>query len=303
MTPTVVALVLLSALIHAAWSFFIKGSGDPLAFNVLQGLPLLFVFGALLLVVDVSTLSARFWWLMAATGLAHAVYLYGLSLAFAGGDLSLVYPIARSTPAFLPLVAVPLAGERLSWAGGVGIATVVAGMWAVQLGDDGSPDGGTRREALVRRLTSRPVRFAYLALAASVAYGLIDKLLVAELAGGPSPGALPPALLAFFALWTGCVVFFVPMALLRLPRGVLGRTLRREWRTVTIASLISIAGYSLILKALETAPASYVVAVRQSSVLFVLVLSVGLLGERPTAMRVAGAIATVTGVALIAIAG
>jgi uncharacterized membrane protein len=271
---------------------------------VLQGLPLLFVFGAMLLVVDVSALSARFWWLMAATGLAHAVYLYGLSLAFAGGDLSLVYPIARSTPAFLPLVAVPLAGERLSWAGGVGIATVVAGMWAVQLGGDGSPpDDVTRRGALVRRLTSRPVGFAYLALAASVAYGVIDKLLVTELAGGPPTGALPPSLVAFFALWAGCVVFFVPMALLRLPHGVLKRTLRKEWRTVTLASGIGIAGYSLILKALETAPASYVVAVRQSSVLFVLVLSVGILGERPTAMRVAGALATVTGVALIAIAG
>ena len=36
-----------------------------------------------------------------------------MSRAYEHGDLSLVYPIARSTPAFLPLVAVPLFGEVL----------------------------------------------------------------------------------------------------------------------------------------------------------------------------------------------
>ncbi len=47
---------------------------------------------------------------------------------------------------------------------------------------------------------------------------------------------------------------------------------------------------------------SYVVAARQTSVLFALALGVGWLGERPTAVRIAGAVATVTGVALLALA-
>ena len=37
-----------------------------------------------------------------------------MSRAFEHGDLTLVYPIARSTPAFLPLISVPLLGESIS---------------------------------------------------------------------------------------------------------------------------------------------------------------------------------------------
>ena len=64
-----------------------------------------------------------------------------MSLAFEHGDLTLVYPIVRSTPAVLPFIAVPLLGERISAIGGAGIATVVGGLWLVQLGR------GVRRQA------------------------------------------------------------------------------------------------------------------------------------------------------------
>jgi drug/metabolite transporter (DMT)-like permease len=66
--------------------------------------------------------------------------------------------------------------------------------------------------------------------------------------------------------------------------------------------VISLASYGFILEALRTAPASYVVAVRQSSVLFVLILSVLLLRERPGPARLLGAGITVAGVAVIAMA-
>ena len=56
----------------------------------------------------------------------------------------------------------------------------------------------------------------------------------------------------------------------------------------------------LILEALRTAPVSYVVAIRQTSVIFAVILAVGWLGERPSRLRVLGSLATVLGVALIA---
>ncbi len=302
MTAEVLVLVLLSALIHAVWSFSIKGSNDPLAFNVVQTIPLTIAFVITLFLVDLSSLSARFYWLLATTGIAHGVYLYGLSLALSGGDLSLVYPIARSTPAFLPLIAVPLAGEHLTAGGIIGIATVVVGMWTVQFGGAGGT-GRLDSGSLWHRLTAPHFRFAYLALAATVVYGLLDKALMLELTAGALPGPIPPAVFCFFALWLTCSVFFVPAALLRMKRGSLGRALRTEWKRATGAAVISVVGYSLILKAYETAPASYVVAVRQASVLFVLGLSIAFLGERPGRLRIIGAFATVAGVALVAIAG
>ena len=63
----------------------------------------------------------------------------------------------------------------------------------------------------------------------------------------------------------------------------------------------SLLSYSLILQAFQTAPASYVVAVRQVSVLFALLFAVGWLRERPDRRRVVGATATVVGVVLISL--
>jgi drug/metabolite transporter (DMT)-like permease len=63
----------------------------------------------------------------------------------------------------------------------------------------------------------------------------------------------------------------------------------------------SLLGYGLILEAYKTAPASYVVAVRQVSVLFALLFAVVWLRERPDRRRVIGAAATVVGVALISL--
>jgi drug/metabolite transporter (DMT)-like permease len=88
-----------------------------------------------------------------------------------------------------------------------------------------------------------------------------------------------------------------------MERGSLTRALRLEWKRATVAAVISLVGYSLILEAFESAPASYVVAVRQASVLFVLGLSIVFLGERPGPMRILGAVATVIGVALVALLG
>jgi drug/metabolite transporter (DMT)-like permease len=301
-TPDVLGLVLASALIHAVWSFSIKGSRDPLSFNVVQTIPLTLAFLATLFFVDLTALSGRFYWLLLGTGVAHGAYLYGLSLALSGGDLSLVYPIARSTPAFLPLFAIPLTGERLTGAGMIGIATVVAGMWTVQFGGTAGRDEADAG-SLFGRLTAPHFRFAYLALAATVAYGLLDKALMLELSDSALPGPIPPPVFGFFALWLTCSLFFVPAALIRMERGSLGRALRSEWKRASVAATISVVGYSLILKAFETAPASYVVAVRQVSVLFVLALSIAFLGERPGRLRILGAIATVAGVALVAVAG
>ena len=65
-------------------------------------------------------------------------------------------------------------------------------------------------------------------------------------------------------------------------------------------ALISFASYGLILQALRTAPVSYVVATRQISVLFAVAIGALRWRERPSRLRLLGALATVVGVALVA---
>jgi drug/metabolite transporter (DMT)-like permease len=288
------AIVLLSALLHAAWSVGIKGSRDPLAFNVLQVLVQALPAAALLLLgADLGALPAGLWALLAATGVAHGLYFYWMTRAYQAADLSLVYPIARSTPAFLPLVAVPLLGESITPAGAAGIATVVSGMWLVQAG------GGLRWRAFRDRGTV----FAYLTLACTVAYSLCDKGAMARLDTLAWSAPLPRAIAYYCLIELACGLLFLPLAVRRLAPGALAETWRGERRGVLAACAFTFASYALILQALRTAPASYVVAARQVSVLFAVGLGALLLGERPRPLRVLGAALTVAGVALLGLAG
>jgi len=285
------ALVLGSALLHAVWSVAIKSSGDPLCFSLLQSWVALAALAALAPWIPWASLGPGLWVLLAVTGPTHALYLFWMSKAYEHGDLSLVYPIARSTPAFLPLVAVPLFGETLHPGGAAGIAVVVAGIWLVHAGS-----ASWRWSTLMEPAT----RYAVLTLAATVAYSIVDKAAMAGLAERTWPSPLPRALVYMVLLTVAHAAAFAPLVLWSRGARALRETARLQLGTATAASLVSFVGYGLILRALETALVSYVVAVRQTSVLFAVLLGAVWLRERPGRPRLIGAAATVAGVALIA---
>lgn len=285
-------IVLLSALLHALWSAGIKGSRDPLVFNVLQVVPGMLMGAAILPWVALAEVPGPVWWLLAGTGVAHAVYFFWMTRAFEETDLSIAYPIARSTPAFLPFIAVPLLGDTISAAGAVGISIVVAGMWLVHTGGD----------VHWRALLAPGTQYAYLTLAATVAYSLFDKAAMAELSGAPWSAAVPRTVAFYFLIIWSSAPLFLLLAWRRLAPGALREGLRREAGKATLASLVSFAGYGLILLALQRAPVSYVVTVRQCSVLFAVLIGALWLKEQPGRPRILGATATVAGVALIALA-
>ena len=289
LTEFEIALVLGSALLHAGWSVAIKSSDDPLAFNLVQAwfAPLV---GLLLWPwLDLEALPASVWLWCALSGVAHALYFYWLTRAFEQGEMSLVYPIARSTPALVPFVAVPLLGESISLGGASGIAVVLLGMWAV--------NGGFVDR---HRLLEPAARYAGLTLLASVAYSLLDKRGMAELAATPLDSPLPRAAIFYVLLHVSLLIVFTPLVLRKRSPARLASALRACLLRGMTASAVSFVGYGLILAALATAPVSYVVAVRQTSVLFAVALSIVWLGERPGPLRIAGAAATVVGVGLIA---
>jgi drug/metabolite transporter (DMT)-like permease len=290
-SPTVIGLVLLSALLHAAWSASIKGSARPLAFTLAQHLIVLPV--ALLGVASAISelLTPRLLVCVAGTAVAHGLYGYWLALALERADLTLAYPIVRSTPALLPLLAAPLLGEVPSLLGALGIGVVVAGIWGVH-------GSGLH----VRSLAAPTLRYAWLTLLATVGYSLSDKAAMAALASGDRSGLAAP-LLWFCVINVASSFVFLPLAFRRVRASELRETLRAEGRRAVLAVVVSAIGYGLILAAFEHAPASYVVAVRQSSVLFAAWIGVSFLGERPGRARLVGAAATVAGVVLIGLGG
>ncbi|MDX1382782.1 MAG: EamA family transporter, partial [Thermoanaerobaculia bacterium] len=187
---------------------------------------------------------------------------------------------------------VPVLGERITAAGAGGIALVLAGVWLVQT------DG--RLE--LRRLWSRGLGFAYLTLAMTVAYSLVDKRAMEVLDAMEWGSPAPRAVVFYYLLAAGHLPFFWLLARRRLTVPRLGRALRGRALLVAGAVAASLTSYSLILEALRSAPVSYVVAARQSSVVFAVLLATLWLRESPSRPRLVGISLTVAGVVLVALA-
>src|SRR5689334_5963727 len=111
MPPTALALLLIAAILHASWNFFVKRAKEKQVFTW-WGLFIGSLCFIPLLIVN-HPFPASIWPYVISSALVEAVYYIVLTRAYANGDFSLVYPMARGTaPAFLLVWAVLFLGER-----------------------------------------------------------------------------------------------------------------------------------------------------------------------------------------------
>jgi drug/metabolite transporter (DMT)-like permease len=290
MTSLELGMVLLSALLHAAWNAYAKDTGSPTVFLAWLAIAHLTTGLLFLPFIEVSLVPDSLWAILGVSALFHTAYNFCLGRAYERAPLAVVYPISRSTPAVVALIAIPLLHDPVTPIGAAGIAVVMIGMWLVHT------DGRIEWKALV----SPGIGFAYLTLLTTAGYSLTDKMAMAELNAGWT-GELPAAFVYFFLGSFAYAPLFVGITLLRVPRQEFVDVLKARWGKILFGLVASLASYILILHALRTASVSYVTAVRQSSVVFAALLSLVILRERPTRARMIGALLNVAGVALIAI--
>lgn len=294
MPPFELALVLLSGLMHASWNAAMKGSETPIGFLLAIEVVSLALFVPIFAIgFDLREVPRDVWILTVVSAFVHAVYAYWLSRSYEMADLSLAYPIVRSTPAFVPFVAVPLMGESLSPTGVLGISLVVLSMWAVTT--DGRLDTAALR--------SKGALLACLTLATTVAYSLIDKEAMRLLAEAPWSSRLPRSLAFMTLMWLMYLPMFAVLARRSIHPAEVLAVIRTRTARVAASAVVAFSSYTLILHAMQTAPVSYITAVRQSSVLFALAIAVFALREQPGRVRILGGIANVAGVALIGFGG
>jgi uncharacterized membrane protein len=289
---TAVALVLISAVMHAARNFLTKTAHDKQVFvwwYELLGLLFfapVFVYGLWQASFDLEGI----WPIAALSGLLHFLYWLWLSRSLDEGDLSRVYPISRSAPALVCVIAVVFMGENISVWGAVGILLAALGVYTISL-------NRLTPAALIQPLRNfrndAATRYALLTLLAVAAYSLVDKQAVTR---------FHPVAFAFIYPWFS-------MALLSGYITTVKRegALRREWRTnrrsILACGVLGIFGYFLILMAFSLERISYVVGLRQISIVFSVLLGVLVLKERHGRQRMLSAVMIFVGVFLIARAG
>ncbi|MCK5670929.1 EamA family transporter, partial [Candidatus Bathyarchaeota archaeon] len=154
------ALVLASAVSHGLWNYMAKEGKDKESFMLLLNLTSLPLFlPVFLLVLPEIYLPLEIVPYLLVSGLAETVYFLGLGKAYESGDLSIVYPVARSSPVFVTIAAAVFLGETISMTGLLGILVIFIGVYILHL------KGMTREDlvAPVRYLMSGSSRYAIIA--------------------------------------------------------------------------------------------------------------------------------------------
>jgi drug/metabolite transporter (DMT)-like permease len=253
--PTVVGAVLLGAGLHATWNVGIRAGADRRRETALllggaaaiAALALPFLPGAAAGAVP----------FLIASVLLHVLYFALVAEAYARGGVSLAYPLMRGTaPMLATLIAWGALGEDLPPLGWAGICAISAGV-----------------VTLARRRGERAERIAVLvALGNAVVIALytVNDALGARTSGSPFA----------YALW----IFLLTAlpAIVWLNRG-------RGWRLPGPAEALrgfgggacTTGAYALALWAMAHAAVAPVAALRETSMLFGIVLARLALGERP----------------------
>ncbi|HMQ95208.1 MAG TPA: DMT family transporter [Amaricoccus sp.] len=278
-TPVFLA-VLAAALLHAAWNALVKQGADKhlgMTAVVIGHVPI-----ALVVLPFVPFPAPESWpWLLAGL-LLHTGYQLFLMMSYRIGDLTQVYPIARGTaPLLVAGVSVAFLGVHLAPLELLGVLTIGAGIMSMSLVRQ--RDGLRNRHA------------ALLALATGgfiAAYSLVDGT-GARLAG---------TALGYFG-WASignAAVFSGLMALTR--PGLLTQVFRRGKRAMLLGGGASFVAYSMVIWAFTQAPIALVTALRETSIVFALLIGVFLLGERLDLAKVASTMVTLLGGALLRLA-
>ena len=231
------------------------------------------------------------------SGVIHFFYWVCLSRAYTSGEISYVYPIARSAPGFLPFFAFLFLDERLSAQGLVGIFLILFSIYLLQLRGGGL----TFKDLLV--YIRRPASvWALLTLGTVIAYSLIDKAGMSEFYAHSAQRHAWQPVSYFLTESIIAMVLYGSYIMLWFPSRGITDIGHQEWKKVLATGVLSMLSYTIILYVYMTESVSYVVALRQCSVIFAVLLGGYLLKESQTKLRFMAAVVMVIGMFLIATA-
>jgi uncharacterized membrane protein len=291
MHPSAILLVLLSAAMHALRNFFNKKALDKQAFvwwYELFGLTFFTpVFIFTLFQEGTHTLISKTFVIL--SGFIHFFYWYFLTKALEKGDLSLTYPIMRSSPALVLIFSITILGENVSLLGISGILLVAFGVYTINMESLGFSQLFRPFRAMTR---DRAIQFAFLTLFSVACYTLVDKMAVST---------MDPVIFAYVYPWIS-LSLFTGYIFKAKPNDVLKKEWAAHKATILACGILSIFGYFLILLAFTIERMSYVVGLRQLSIVFAVLLGGQLLKEKNKKIRIASSIIIFTGAYLIAVA-
>jgi drug/metabolite transporter (DMT)-like permease len=272
--------VIAAALLHAVWNAMVKGGRDKqlnMAGVIVGHLPLSVLA---ILFSPLPTLHSLPY--LALGTLLHFGYQLFLLRSYHAGDLTQIYPIARgSAPMIVAAISVLILGIHLDLIELAAIAIIGIGILSIAL---------THKSA--GRLNLTGAKLALITGCFIAAYSLIDGI------GARHAGTA----LGFYG-WLGSANALIMLAYLKrtAPHQIPALWTHGK-RAFLLGGAASFTAYALVIWSFTQAPIALVTALRETSIIFALLIGVFFLREKLNLAKVASTAITLCGVALLRLA-
>lgn len=269
-----IGLLLIAAFSHAAWNAVLKSSGDRLfTMTTVMGIGVIF-YGPALFFVDVPPIDV--WPFLIASFLLHLGYFFFLTYAYRQGDLSAVYPVARGcSPLMVAGGAALFAGQALGPVATAGVVTASIGICLFAF-EKGMPT----------RHLMKPLMMAFVVSCFIASYTVVDGL-----------GILRTETPFGYIAWLNFLDGIPLLVWVFVAKGeAYVRFLKTDGRKAALGGILAMVAYGLVLYALSVGGMAHVSALRETSVLFAVILGAVTLGEKFGPIRWVAAVAIVSGV-------
>ncbi len=280
MSATVFMVVLGAALLHAGWNGLVKHSSDK--FLSMSAMVMGHTPFAVLLLMYAPMPDAASWGYIVTGALLHTGYQLFLLYSYRIGDLTQVYPIARgAAPLIVTFVSMVFLGVQFEQLQLLGIAAIGIGIMSLVIVRGGA-GLGNRNAGLLALATG-----CFIA-----AYSLVDGT-GARLAG-TAWGYYGWLSIINSAVFFAIMWFLKPSAL----KGVVGK----GRKLALLAGGGSFMAYGMVTWAFTQAPIALVTALRETSIVFALLIGVVVLKERVNLAKVVSVALSLFGAVLLRIA-
>jgi drug/metabolite transporter (DMT)-like permease len=270
-------LVIAAAIVHALWNTLVKTDGDRLSLIKIMSATQIVVSIALIPLVDIP--PAASWLYIAASAALNTGYMLLLRKAYAVGDLSLIYPLARGVaPLLVALTSIALLGESLTLTNKVAVLLIALGIISLTLTRSSSGMADTRA-----------IMLALATGTCTAAYTVVDGL-------GARTAGSAHGYMVWLSLVTSVLIVGIVHAQQRGQRPTISP---RTSRAGIAAGIMSYGGSWIVIWAMTKAPLALVSALRETGVVFAVMIGALVLKEAVNLRRLASIATTLTGTTML----
>ncbi len=254
MTNFVLIVILLAALMHAIWNSLISHASEKGLFTLALHVCSAVLAVPLLLVVGLPS-EASYPYLLISIFL-HGFYIFILTKVYANSAFGPAYIVMRGVaPVFVMIITLLWMGESFDRDSSLGILFLTLGILFLM---------NTHQAKITRSIRWSQIKFALLNSAVIAAYTVIDGA-GARLSGNP---------LAYVLLSAVFEPILVYALAYRNQTSQLLLFSRSNAFLIVFGSAISLAGYAMVLWAMTVSPIALVSALRETSVVFAMLISI-----------------------------